>query len=113
MNIDDLTIGQAKQINSILAGQTNTQSQEKIFNGEHAIVVLQFGWVFVGELYTVDGAIELRNGKNIRRWGTDKGIMQLKNGPLENTKLDPHADISINPQALIMWILTEKAKWQA
>lgn len=111
MNIDNLTIGQAKQLATMFGGQQSASS-DKAFNGEHAIVVLQFGWVFVGELYSVDGAIELRNGKNIRKWGTEKGIMQLKNGPLAHTVLDPHSDISINPQAIIMWILTEKSKWQ-
>ena len=54
-----------------------------------SIVVLDRGWIFVGELsYDDKGHGILRNAANIRRWGTTKGLPELQNGPTSETVLD-------------------------
>lgn len=46
------------------------------------IVVLQRGWVIVGR-YSEKGERGFLDGAHIiRKWGTDKGLGQLVNGPL-------------------------------
>ena len=54
------------------------------------IVILQRGWVVVGN-YQTDGVFSwIDDGAVVRRWGTSRGLGELAyKGPLENTVLDP------------------------
>ena len=54
------------------------------------IVVLQRGWVLVGDLEKDGSEFVLKNGSCVRRWGTSEGLGELaEKGKLTNTKLDP------------------------
>jgi hypothetical protein len=62
-----------------------------------AIVAAPYGWVFVGEVTRNDaGGIDMVDAKNIRRWGTTKGLGELVNGPTKETVIDPYGDITID-----------------
>ncbi len=62
--------------------------------GEKRIIVADRGWVFVGDcIDNDDGSVTINNAKNIRRWGTDRGLGQLVNGPLENTVTDDYGTV--------------------
>ena len=62
--------------------------------GEKRIIVADRGWVFVGDCFdNEDGSVTIHNAKNIRRWGTTKGLGELVNGPLENTKIDNYGTV--------------------
>ena len=53
------------------------------------IVVLQRGWVVVGEMTKEGNTCVLKNASVIRRWGTSNGLPELaENGPLTDTKLE-------------------------
>ena len=53
------------------------------------IVILQRGWVVVGNV-TNDGMyVIVNNGAVIRRWGTTKGLGEHVHGPTTKTELDP------------------------
>lgn len=81
---------------------------EKMF----AIVVLDRGFVYVGALEEANGRYKLTGAKNIRRWGTNKGLGQLVlNGPQENTKFDECGTVIFNEKALISVHPTEKKLW--
>lgn len=81
-------------------------------DGNIKIVVADRGFVFVGNLeQTADFAI-LRNAKNIRVWGTTKGLGELVNGPTSSTKLDPVGTVCIPSRAVIALIDVEQAKWK-
>jgi hypothetical protein len=93
MNVDELTIGEAKRIAAAVAPLVHA-SDPRPENGPRAlgrhIVVLQRGWVAVGDL-TVDGdQCVISDASIVRRWGTTKGLGELaERGPLPNTSLDP------------------------
>ena len=56
------------------------------------IVVTPGGWVHVGYWEQEGDEIVLKKAKNIRRWGTAKGLAQLANsGPLKDTVLEEGA----------------------
>lgn len=55
--------------------------------GQH-IVVLDRGFVYVGDITVDDEWVRIDNAKNIRVWGTTQGLGELRNGPLSDTKLD-------------------------
>lgn len=85
MNIDELTIGEAKQIIKMLGGGQQDNPVEHGFQ----IVVLDNGFVYVGHVMTDDKFVRISDAHNIRRWGTSCGLGQLAlQGPQPETKLD-------------------------
>jgi len=53
------------------------------------IIVLQRGWVVIGELEKKGTYFKLTKGATIRAWGTSKGLGEIAlNGPTKNTILD-------------------------
>ncbi len=100
MNINDLTIEQAKQLSSMFGGEqkiTMFGGEQKIthprFNGP---VVAQFigRFVFVCYLEIKDGYCYLRNVRNVRYWGgREDGLGGLaKNGRNSEDKIDVWPD---------------------
>ena len=83
------------------------------------IVVLQRGWIVVGR-YSTKGDMGYLDGAHvIRKWGTDKGLGQLVNGPLKNgesnyapTVLDKcHGRVEFLLSTTIMMLSCEAEKW--
>ena len=69
-------------------------------SGQH-IVVLDRGFVYVGDV-TIDGYfLRITNAKNIRYWGTKNGLGELRNGPRPETKLDEIGEVLAPMRALI------------
>lgn len=63
--------------------------------GEKRIIVADKGWVFVGDcIDNDDGSVTINNAKNIRRWGTAKGLGELSNGPTSKTLVDDYGTVS-------------------
>lgn len=52
------------------------------------IVVLDRGFVYVGNVRDEGDYVIITNAKNIRVWGTKNGLGELRNGPLSSTILD-------------------------
>jgi hypothetical protein len=77
-----------------------------------AIVVADRGFVYVGDTELDSNWCVLKNAKNVRRWGTTKGLGELAlNGPLADTILDDIGTVRIPMRAVISVIDTEVAKW--
>jgi hypothetical protein len=65
---------------------------------EKMIVAADRGWVFVGDCEKhKDGTMTIHNAKNIRRWGTSKGLGELTNGPTEKTVFDEYGTVKTRP----------------
>lgn len=68
------------------------------------ILVLQRGWVVVGN-YSQDGdECVLTDASVIRRWGTTRGLGELVRGPLKDTVLDPAGTVRAHKLAVVMQI---------
>ena len=75
------------------------------------IVVLQRGWVVVG-VYRRDGdEITITDASVIRRWGTNRGLGQLANGPTDSTVLDAAGTVRAHALAVVMTIDADPAGW--
>ena len=63
--------------------------------GDKRIIVADRGWVFAGDcIDNPDGTITIHNAKNIRNWGTTRGLGELVNGPIANkTKYDDYGTV--------------------
>jgi len=56
---------------------------------DRRIVILTYGWVMVGDYARQGDTATLKNAAVIRRWGTEKGLVQLAlSGPTSETVLD-------------------------
>ena len=76
-----------------------------------AIVVLDRGFVYVGDVAHDGEWCVIRNAKNIRVWGTTQGLGELVGGPTQKTVLDAVGVVRAPARAVIHLIETEAAKW--
>ena len=82
------------------------------FKGDIKIVVLDRGFVYVGRAVLDSDFVTITHAKNIRYWGTTKGLGELVNGPLSGTKLDSVGTIKAPLRALISLIDVEQKAWK-
>ena len=76
-------------VNGINYIRKDAVKNQKEFNGKTKIVILQRGWIMVGEFERKGSDCKLHNASVIRTWGTTKGLGELEeNGALAQTKLD-------------------------
>ena len=82
------------------------------FKGDIKIVVLDRGFVYVGRVEVAADFVTITQAKNIRYWGTSKGLGELVNGPLSGTKLDSVGTVKAPLRALISLIDVEQKAWK-
>lgn len=77
------------------------------------IVVMQRGNIIVG--YTsydpATDRIVITQGSVIRVWGTTKGLGELRNGPTDQTKLDPIGTVRVPVHAEIFSVDVNASAW--
>lgn len=80
---------------------------------EKQIVIAHRGWVFIGNVVATDSEVKIENAKNLRRWGTTKGLGQLaSDGPQDGTVCDDYGTVTIHPLAVVARINVTSEKWQ-
>lgn len=85
---------------------------ETALQGDIKIVILDRGFIYVGAVKYEGDFIVITNAKNLRYWGTTKGLGELVNGPLPNTKLDLTGTLRAPLRALIAVIDVNQDKWK-
>lgn len=76
------------------------------------IVILQRGWVFVGEFAQNGPNCSLSNANVVRIWGTNRGLGEIaKNGPTNRTELDPCQTVKFHELTVIATIECSEEKW--
>jgi len=77
------------------------------------IVVLDRGFVVVGEVAEEGDYIVISNCSNVRRWGTSAGLGQLAmEGPQQNTKLDKQPRTTVHKLQVVQQIDCEVSAWK-
>jgi len=77
-----------------------------------AIVVLDRGFVYVGHTECDGDWCIITDAKNIRVWGTERGLGQLAlSGPTDKTRLDAVGVVRAPMRAVISVIESEAGKW--
>lgn len=74
------------------------------------IVVLDRGFVYVGKVEFNGDLVRITNARNIRYWGTTKGLGELVNGPTDKTKLDEVGEV-IAPMKAVIHCIKCKRDW--
>lgn len=113
MDISQLTIGQAQQVAALFGALAKQPQQEATADNDVRIVILQRGWVVVGYYKRIGGRVLVTNASVIRRWGTTKGIGELRSGPTASTVLEPCGEVDSHELAEIAAIKCDAAKWSA
>ena len=72
------------------------------------IVVIDNGFVHVGDCSSEKGeTLKITGCKNIRVWGTSKGIGQLRHGPQKNTVADDCGTVLVPLKRVVFYINVE------
>jgi hypothetical protein len=120
MDIDTLTIGDAKQaiergkaIEAALGGKVSSAPASTQGSAEGLnIVILNRGFVYVGDVSIEGDWLLISNAKNVRRWGTFQGLGELAaKGPQPETKLDMSGSIKAPLRAVIGLMKCEASSW--
>ncbi len=103
-----MTAPQTIKIDNVKYVRADSQTKP---DDEYKIVVLDRGFVYVGATKIDGDFVVIQNAKNIRVWGTTKGLGELVSGPLQKTVLDRVGTVRAPLRALISLIDVEQGKW--
>lgn len=100
MNIDDLTIGQLKEIQSLKIGLSETK--EHPFIGKFCLARCYSAGVHAGYVVSVDGdTCILKDSRRLWSWkGTAVALSGVANGKLNGGKVD-----AINPETYLTGVI--------
>jgi len=109
MQIDNITIGQARELAKMFGGDAPAGTEQDC---GVRIVVLQRGHVAVGHVYTTPDEVRIENAAIIRRWGTTKGLGEIANaGPLSETILDDCPTLHAHPLTVVTMMEVKTDAW--
>jgi len=111
MYIDELTIGQFKELKSLIEDNAKEYSTKEKIDLGLRIVILQRGWVFIGDLSQQGEYRTIKNTKNIHRWGTTGGLGELKDGPTKKTVLHDAGTVHYHKLTEIASIECNQKNW--
>lgn len=97
-------------LKELIGGSRSPQSQQKIPMPGTQIVVLDRGFVYLGKVTLEGDFLRIDEARNIRVWGTTKGLGELVHGPTESTKLDEVGTI-LAPVRAVIHIIQCKREW--
>ena len=76
------------------------------------IVILNRGWVVVGNYSEKGDECTLTDASVIRKWGTTKGLGELaENGALTDTILDPTPNVHFHKMIMVARMDVNESKW--
>lgn len=113
MNIDEMKVGDLKALMKVLSGNAGASGNIPDPEGAKRIVILQRGWIVVGDVSLRGDELLIENSSVIRNWGTTKGLGEIaKNGPTDKTVLDPSGTVRCHAMAVVAQIECNGAKWK-
>lgn len=106
ININNETYIAEKDVKAQLSKKNITPSKKQI-------VILNRGWVVVGDYSEKGDECTITDSSVIRVWGTTKGLGELaENGPLTNTKLDPCPNVYFHKMTMVARMNVNEANWK-
>lgn len=94
--------------------ESEVKKQAKYKASPVQIVVLNRGWIVVGNVSESVNKTVIQNAAVIRFWGTEKGLGQIAmDGPTSKTILDKCPDITVDTANVVLLMNCEQSKWTA
>lgn len=103
---ETITIDEVKYV------RADAVENQAAYKGDIKIAVLDRGFVYVGHCEVSGDFLTITKAQNLRVWGTTKGLGELTNGPLSNTKLDNVGTVKVPLRALISLVDVKQDKWK-
>lgn len=75
------------------------------------IVVLDRGYIYIGDVRYTEQFLIIENTKCIRRWGTTEGLGELREGPTASTVLDEAGTVIAPLRSVISLTEVDSTKW--
>lgn len=72
------------------------------------VVVVDNGFVHVGDCSINGEMLKIENAKNIRRWGTERGLGQLRDGPVKGKTVSDDCGTILVPFGRVVFFLQLK-----
>lgn len=91
-----------EELTALIKNNQSQQVQDQKLGKQ--IVVLDRGYIYIGDVEILNGHVLIHEAKNIRYWGTKNGLGELINGPLLKTKVDFVGEINARYTAVIHFI---------
>ena len=122
MDANQLTLGQLSRLASALSPDaertpaTEAGPDPEAPAADHGlcIAVVDQGWVYVGRVSSSAGLYTISGARNVRRWGTTEGLLQLaEEGPRPNTVLDGRGEVLVPEHAVIQLIRCKEGSWRS
>lgn len=113
MNINDLTIGEAKQLAAMFGGQQiPTTNQPHPFVGQHCIVRTYSAGVHMGTVQSVDGAqVILKDARRLWKWEGAFTLNEVsKSGVSKSSRIAEVVDTISLSDMIELIPTTEKAR---
>lgn len=86
--------------------------QAEVVPTKKQIIVLQRGWVVVGDVAKNADEVTVSNCSIVRIWGTSNGLGEIaENGATSKTKLDKCPDIVVHPLSVVLYMNVNMDKW--
>ena len=105
ITVDNIKYVSESDYNSALKKQNINPTKKQI-------VILNRGWVVVGNYSEKGNECTLTDASVIRVWGTTKGLGELaENGPLTNTKLDPCLNVHFHKMTMVARMDVNEEQW--
>lgn len=105
-----MTIGEAKVLATMFSGLPAAGARRAL---GLQIVVLDRGFVYVGDVVVDGDFCTIADARNVRRWGTTAGLGELAaKGPLKDTILDDAGRVIAPMRAVIHFIACVGPSWK-
>ncbi len=86
--------------------------EQKAVLAGYAIVVADRGFVYVGQVAHDGDWCVISNARNIRYWGTERGLGQLAlEGPTDKTRMDAVGTVRVPARGVMHLLDTEVRLW--
>jgi hypothetical protein len=94
--------------------ESSLKEQKDYIRSPVQIVVLNRGWIVVGNVKESVNKTIIQNAAVIRKWGTTKGLGELaEKGKLSDTILDKCPDITVDTANVVLTMNCNQSKWTA
>lgn len=88
-------------------------AKKNIKPSKKQIVVLNRGWVVVGDYSEKGDECTLTDASVVRKWGTTKGLGELaENGPLTDTVLDATPNVHFHKMTMVARMDCNESNWK-
>ena len=79
----------------ITVNGTDYVKASSVPSGKRALVVIDRGWIYAGDIEDRDGRIYLTRAVWVMRWTGGQGISGVIEDPETDTDIRPHADLDL------------------